>query len=636
MRAAAISAVVALTACIHHAADRFNSQSLLAHGLGYLRTIAHDQPTWQRPGELAFADDMRPAGADAILVGWQLQVATPPFFKIAPRDYTLIDRASGATRWSIPRGPQDALVVTAPDVIILTGGPHQQLVAHDLASGQVVYTHPVGDQPVIVPVGTGILVASMGQLESIDGASGKTRWSVRDLGTVPPTLTPSGDQVIVRAADHACIYALDSGKRGTCFAGLAPPIDGAEPVHLGSSWLFQGADVVAFDAAGTMKWRTHVPDTDQAIAGNAELLVVREKEPKVRRLRAIRVADGKDLWRTENLGDEYASAPLVLGDRVYVTTAREAWMFDAKTGATIRHERFGSSTWPRLADKILVDDHRAVFIAETSLIALDKESGDKDWSLAPRGTVGGSYRIARDHYRNVGGETGGADELAHRQRALDHAMEKLSVDLQTINTQLNAPGGLNSLHGSQATDATVASVGVSASVIGFNVMNEMAAAMYAQSAKAASFSFASAKLAHVVALHAASVQGHFFVRPMEWLWGQGLIVVDLRTGEWREPRHRSGGELQQPHPDSLPARVRRGRRQRDHGGHRPRRACVAAGHPVLRLRDRDPVAHGVCRGHRRVSRRVRGQDRGRAGYVRHHPDREVRTTRRCARRAMRR
>ncbi len=546
----ALIAGVCLLAACHHEADVFDSRPLLEHQIGYLRQHSNDNPLWQLPGQTAFPDDLRWVGDDAVLVAWTEQVRSPPFFKIEPRDYVLYDRSTGAKRWSIPRREASQILSVSPTLVVRDAAG---LSAYALTSGALIFTQALPPASTVTMTPDMILVgASEGgqwSVEALEASSGRGLWKTTHVGAGAVDLLVADNTVLVHSGGQACGLARDSGQQSFCFDGLPALLDDGGPKRLGKLWIFQtrAAPVsrdgrghrgdgltFAIDDAGALKWKRLLPETNRALFGEGDVIWLRGRatdglalsSKTVNQLFAIRSTDGSELWHSEDLAEAYASPPVVSANRIFLTTGKHAWVFDSKKGATVHSEPLPSVTWERLPDHIVVDDERAVFVNETSVLALDKKTGRKLWSVDAHGSRGSAYQLAHLHFKNVLEATGGTGALEREKNRLNRNMDDLSASLATFNTTLQqSPRSMAGAAG--LLGIGMAYVATTETLIYLN-------RMYRQAGAAAAHAFAAAKLSHVIALHLMTVQGSYYVRPIEWLWGQGVLVVDLKSGAWRE------------------------------------------------------------------------------------------------------
>ena len=534
--------------------------------LAYLRQNSEAPPVWSVPGVAAFADDMRVVGK-GVLVGWTEQQKAPPFFRIAPREYVLYDAATGATLWRVPRNPtgNSVIIATEPLLALLErAAGASTLNALNPTTGAVLFSRTLGEPSAIIAASTDLITASTHgtglRLEALD-TSGKSIWQAEQAAGDAPRLTVSGHDVLVRTPGRACAYTLLDGHQEFCVEGLGAALNGTIPLHTNGLWMLQTAradtppgdgrvhrgdgETIALDDKGTVRWRVRLPETERALNVAGDLLLVREKledglapgASAESHLVAVKIGSGEVLWKSENLKEGFSSEPLVDGRQVFLSTAMAVWVFDLKTGKTAHTEKT-EGMWPRLGDRIVARGENVVFLSETAALALRRKTLVRTWAYAVRGGFGPIYGNTHARWAALSMSLGGSANLAQTERELQRASEHLDRAIEDINRDMsqaalrNQDASYHATHHGEANLYGAAAVGLMA--VETNLMVAMVEEKFRAGANAASLSFARATLDHSVALQALELQGDYYVRPVEWLFGQGVFLLNLMTGQWRE------------------------------------------------------------------------------------------------------
>lgn len=260
---------------------------------------------------------------------------------------------TGALLWSA----QASSGVSSPavaDALVYVGAGDGKLNALDAQSGKVMWSFPTGGAIVSSPTvsgGTAYVGSNDGKLYALDAASGDFKWAYSTGGAIDRSSPAvAGDLVYIGSSDgklHAVAassgdlrWAVDTGNTTH---RSSPSVAGGK-VFIGS----YSRSIYALDArTGEAKWTYPTDgaiDSSPAVANG--LVYVGSYDGK---LYALGAADGAMMWSYSNSIGSVASAPAVANGLVYVGSSQEGTP------------------------------------AGTALLALDAQTGDRQWSYLVAG-----------------------------------------------------------------------------------------------------------------------------------------------------------------------------------------------------------------------------------------------------------
>jgi outer membrane protein assembly factor BamB len=526
-------------ACLHHAADDLDAAPLLQTTVAYLQQHQTAPVRWQAPSPLAFADHMLALSNNFVLVGWMEQRRRPPAFEIVPSAWSLYDAKTGAERWSVRRRGG---VLTQSQVVrhesVIEIFEHDdgaaRLFALNPQTGAEVSSTPLPPKAAVLARPRTTLVAFAEDhgiaIEGIDPQNGKVRWRTSQPGA-GEIFIEADDHLVVGSGTEVCGYETETGTKDFCIT-LATPLS-AIPLRAPERWILQSSEAIAaVDAHGTVQWKKPVAGlADRAVLTGDQLLLrlAPATSKSGVRLAAIATDGGNPLWQSGELKAGahdfgFASTPRAEHGMIFVSTMLTAWVLDQKNGTILHKERIQGALWPRLPDEIVLAGNNVDVVGENWVLAFDGRSGEKLWGLDVRGSRGGAFAPAWSSWQTAGNVSELATDLA-------------SIQGGPAPTSLTGGGSTQSLAGGHLGAVQNRSLaGISFASAGIDGMEAMIHAAQVQRAatQLAHAEFSQVRLSHAVALKAVQVQGDYYLRPMEWLWGQGLFVLNLATGEWQE------------------------------------------------------------------------------------------------------
>jgi outer membrane protein assembly factor BamB len=506
-----------------------------------------ERPSWQTPADGMTAAFVVPVEGRGVLVaetemvtGLNQHARMPEVTAIS-----LLDARTGEALWTahdlaIPYADA-SLLATEPVIAVRSA---KGVLGLDPRSGRTLWSTDgsVGATAVRARL---LFTTTKGadEVRAIDLADGSVRWSspspcgARDSAA----LEIVGDRLYL-AAEGLCVFGFDGRNLG---------VERALGEVISLARLPDG--VVAADATGAVvrwsggraAWSARVPAGVRAVADSPRAILVSGESS----LTAIGAADGHVIWRAPMAGALQGPATAV-ADRVVYSTSSGIFVLDAATGSPLASvARPAAFARGGLGDRIVAFDSHAAIVGETGLLAVavgPGRDGQVLWQLDVRGVDGATYqrRIAavERRTRTVGvymspedaAKLSSTAQLSNQLaantlaqgRALDLRVQQLSSKTGPLSSQERVELRVDS----QFARAQAA-MGLAQSLVGF-AASAFAAAV--QMNLMAMERRSSALLQHTLQLHRQAIQGDHYVRPIAWTFGQGVLIVDLKSGKWRE------------------------------------------------------------------------------------------------------
>ena len=206
-----------------------------------------------------------------------------------------LDLPSRQLRWSVPglTWSPEAAAVFDQTLVVPSRGP--QAAAYSVLDGERLWVFTADDKETewlnyrpVVTADTAYLSGWRHKLYAVDRLSGERRWTFRAERGITCAPLVAGDKLLVGVKD----FRESEGQRKS------------------------GYGLYALDlASGEIVWKTRTDKhiyVPPAVAGDTILLASDD-----RRLRALSIGDGSELWQV-TLPDKLRAAPLVIDDRVVV------------------------------------------------------------------------------------------------------------------------------------------------------------------------------------------------------------------------------------------------------------------------------------------------------------------------------
>jgi len=276
-------------------------------------------------------------------------------------------------QWSFETGEY----VTSPavaDGIVYIGNKHGDLYALDAKTGTQQWIFQTGNVGLAVPGGTGsspavvdgsVYINGDKKVYAIDAKSGIEQWNVREGFTASPAVVDD----TVYAVSRDSIYALDARtgaeKWSSRLSGLvnSSPAVGNGTVYVGD----EKGHVYALDAqTGAEQWRKKTGEKIKSPAIADGTVYVAEETRFLthdNKLYALNAQTGDQRWTVPS---NHLSAPVVANGFVY---------FGGR-GTTYK-------TFEELSD----DGSEQESVKKTTLCALNKRTGSRQWELKAEGSV---------------------------------------------------------------------------------------------------------------------------------------------------------------------------------------------------------------------------------------------------------
>lgn len=536
-----ICALLALTACARTSSTtqlpRFYKLSLGVMG-------GVERPRWQSPSTGMSAAFVTPTEGGGIVVG-ETEMATginqharmPVITSV-----TLFDADGGQPRWTakglgIPYADA-ALLATNPIIAIRTAKGVLGLDPRDGRERWTIST-PLSSTTVAGSLLLGIAKGAS-ELQAYDLNSGSLRWrNASGCAGDGAMLAVAGNLVHV-ASRGVCVFGLDGRPWGSHGSGNVTAIAGfPDGIAVGDA----AGNVVRL-AGGRAAWWARVAGEVKAIGPLANGVVVTTDGL----VTAFEVADGHERWKAL-LSGSLQGVPTAVADRVVFSTDTEISVLDGASGNPL-----GSVRRPpafargKLADRIVAFDDHATVVGETGIAAVGVGAGRDGqllWKLDLHGVDSGTYEqrvheverrvrtvgvyMSPEDISKLNASVGTSNAVVQQTIAESNRIAQRQQQLSSKAQWTSADFAEYKVNSEYAK--AEATMGLAAGMVG------MASAAFTYAVQAnlqAMERRSSALLQHTLALHQRAVQGDHYVRPIAWTMAQGVLVVNLRDGRWRE------------------------------------------------------------------------------------------------------
>jgi outer membrane protein assembly factor BamB len=296
---------------------------------------------------------------------------------------------SPVERWRVQTTAGDAPRVATGSGSVFATDNDQHLLSLDASTGQERWRVPLagnGGTPVVV--GDLLLVddGDLGLL-ALDTASGKERWRF-DARASHAAEAICGGQVI--AGGKAGLFALDaeSGQEHWSFLTGSPH---GQPVTNGEIVVSHSADGVLYvvDAAiGRERWSVPFGGRGATPAVSAGLVFAAVERgrlgERIGTLAAFDIATGTERW-SRALPERLQGSPIFDGSQVYLGVGDAVLAFAPETGDEIWRTAAGdllSTPVPAGSSVYLAAGSGTPVDGTSSLLALDAQTGSKQWSIS--------------------------------------------------------------------------------------------------------------------------------------------------------------------------------------------------------------------------------------------------------------
>jgi hypothetical protein len=399
--------------------------------------------------------------------------------------------------------------------------------AIDLSNGKVLWQKEVAadraPQPFVVE--NDQLLVGASSLTSFDPATGRIVWTANGAGEIAPpsTLIVLEDGFVV------------PGRSGT---------------------------VTRLDLAGNLVWQTPVGNRcGRAAFFEGYVVVAAGDAGGGPRLACLEASTGRQAWSNE-LPSGLFSALQAHDGRLYFTTVSTAHALDLASGTALFAVPLQGAGATRFSDHLVIYPDHVVVGGERSLRAFDARTGKVAWEyafLAPNDVVA-AKRAELEAFgsrRNAKGEpTFGAarvflageelqsqtaDMVAATTQRLQKAYDRTRPLAASWDPEKRAEAVRLRQYAQTQADVGYATADALARINRSLTMTAMTYQTYwaaAQRSVGEPARAANDRLAEAYRLHPrqylAAVQGDYYVQPYRWERGSGLLVIDMRTGQWCE------------------------------------------------------------------------------------------------------
>ena len=324
---------------------------------------------------------------------------------------------SGRVKWTHHIGNIWKSYPTVSNGIVYIGDSDNTVYALNAASGQVVWSTPLGQEtnspsditPMPV-VSTGIVYANADDcsLYAMDAQTGHILWSYA-VAHCARTAPAVGNGIVYIGSEEGVLYALDavSGRELWSYqqdsSDFVDFLEGSPVLEEGVIYVTSENDVVALDAvSGQKKWVgfafSITSKYTPAVANGLVYVTSIDGE-----LYALDAHSGDVKWEAHQYGG-FTSGPVVVGNTIYVNSyggvyafnradGRERWLF-RMPGTLIGLTVVNGMVYAGSADKLILDNQGISFPPDDKLYAIDAISGKEQWFYQLGGNVASTPAVS--------------------------------------------------------------------------------------------------------------------------------------------------------------------------------------------------------------------------------------------------
>ena len=504
----------------------------------------HAPPTrWERTIDAQEVDTLRSLRGDRVLVGLtELTHPAAAYDVVIPRysDLAVVSSRDGSVLWRTPReGDEDVqyhVLQTFPAILVLREAKRSTTVAAlDPDSGAKRWEAKLrGHAPRAHTLANGDLAVATGNhVGVLDGGSGRWTWQ----GTMP----------------SADVHSIVSSGTGVAFVGkrhmltnrgTEQPVATAANTHgavaiAGGVVTAASGRLDAFGLDGRRRWTISIPGEPSLTASGQDILV-ETQTGSGSVLAKFSGTTGQRVW-SRPIDGPTSSGLIVNRDRACASTARNVLAIDPQTGVVLqRHPISSAVARDRLPDHVFVTPDGCAVTGETFSMGLRFDTPGEPWSVvldralvqefgeagqapATKSSTRGSGQLAA-----AGALVDVSNDLwRSQQRSRAAAAQARAVGNDAAASGLDARADAEA---DLAIASTQAALVVGAGAAGQAIGGAIRTAGVERARRA--------RIAHqfktATTAAAFAIQSHYWVRPVTWKTALGVVVVDLRSGQWVE------------------------------------------------------------------------------------------------------
>lgn len=527
-------------------------------------------PQWTSAVQASNVALVAPVPGRGLLVGYTRMEKNGANIRArVPRTTRLVlhDTEAGRPIWErevdLP-GTDLSLLASEPALVVAGEGV---LHAFDPATGATRWTGPRNGAATAVHPGRGLVVirasgsaATATALSARSLADGTELWNVPlpgPAGTEDAAVVLVGDEVVTVGGSVA-FHAVANGKllrELRLGAPLEPPFH--HVLVRGGVAVAGRGSVALVRLDGTVAWQRTLSGPVEALASDGSALLVAARSATGIGLQLLTL-EGRERWTRSE--EPLAGVPAFSGNVLVVPGRIRVAVLETATGKELgAAPRTAAMREGVLPDRVIAGAGQATIVGETGVIAidLDKRPGAVRWHLDLRGVDGSTLAARRAQALRARLDfdpslaTTGWREAIDDERMREQVRQAF-VPLSRVHDpwvarledrQVQMPGLTHAQRLQMANthreidraNARIQAAAASASLAASGAQMVFAARAYAVGMLAAAQAERSeAAVVRATTLWALAVQGERLVRPIEWEFGAGVLVADLRTGRWIE------------------------------------------------------------------------------------------------------
>lgn len=539
-----------------------------------------DAAQWTFDAKASDLSLIAPLPAGRLLVGYttQEQFGGNPHARIpTTTELVLHDVASGRPIWrtKVKMTPNLSLIAAEPLLVVLDD---RGLRGIDPVTGAVAWTVEQSAMVSTADPAQGVAVslkllakrarADDPRLVAVGLRDGKILWKA----PVPAHADAPQLSLLIRAdrlfllGREVVVYDVKSGAllaEVSSLPQLEAPVrtrDLPDGILVGDA---QGL-LVKLKLDGSIAWRADLREPVGTVTADGKDALIVTSSGARAHVRLLAVETGKERWTHED--DLLATTPRLAAWAVIYTTFPRLVALDRSTGAELGEFSRSKALQRSIMPNRLVfssDESQVTVVGETGLMAFSLQGGRpvaELWRIDLRGVEFSTLEAAQCvglEYPNlalsqVRGSVSTAELTAPATAAAGRPPTPAASTYSTISlahgedffyrnasdTRRTTSDRLDNLQMGQSlslarvqTEFALSSLATATSMAG-NVFAALARGLAELGQAEGVRQFMGKRRA--VDLWSLAVQGDYFVRPLTWYFGEGVLIVDLRTGRWRE------------------------------------------------------------------------------------------------------
>jgi len=482
--------------------------------------------------------------------------------------YVLFDAKDGKQIWEIPRkkslSVSYAVVSVKPNFLIAEyKSESTEFLSYDLATGKKVWEKKMpGKVLYAVDEKRGVLIAASPEgakgISLLEINSGQEKWRINELPVDALSDIWIDDDLAVLSGKGLCALSVHDAK----ILWRAVPEDMKNirlisKVNSGYIVNEKSNSLSMLSREGKKLWETKLDGWFvEAVMYGDNIIARTDWKDNTSLIYSMAPKDGRVNWK-QATAKAVQSAIKVIDGGVVFTTSDSLELHSLKDGSLLKNTQLAGDGYKkeRLSDYVFLFKDHFVVASEYVVSAYDRKTMKADWSL----NIPSAEYLFSDttRWKRVFSKPSGVDD----SKASDYSAEILAQSKRTDE----AIRGLSRKFDDyiekgdiESARVTVAQIEMEQSFARLQTTMNLhfmawegmfsVATRVQEGADKAAYDRALAAERLSPKIHLKSIQGKYYVRPILWERGAGLIVVNMENGEWTEiPTNGPEGDLSKEH-----------------------------------------------------------------------------------------